>query len=314
LTFSPGVTSQTFAVSIVNDAADEVDETVMVALSNPGNAQLGAPNQATLTIVDDDEPVPPPEVRFSAATYSVDEGAGSVEITIVLSAAIDRRVSVEFATSGGTADVGSDYEAAGSTVNVRRGTTSQTVTIDIVDDAVDEEDETVVLVLRNPTNAVLGTPVQAVLAIIDNDTTPPPASSVFLSEILPVPGGTDWDGDGTANELDEWVELYNAGPVPVDLAGWQVADGAVDSSTPYRIAADMVLDPGAFLVLYRQKTGLELGDGGDTVRLLDPAGQVVDSVTFGEIGADASYARGRAGGWYVTPLPTPGAKPVPVES
>jgi hypothetical protein len=199
---------------------------------------------------------------------------------------------------------------ASGTLVFEIGITSRTFSVEIVDDATDEEDETVGLALRNPANAVLGTPAEAVLAIIDNDTTPPPTSSVLLSEILPVPDETDWDGDGAVNELDEWIELYNAGAVPVDLAGWQVAD----DGTPYQFPADMILAPDAFLVLYRQKTGLDLGDDGDTVRLIAPSGSVVDSVTFGAIDANASYTRGKAGGWYVTPLPTPGAKPVPIES
>ena len=54
LTFNPGITSQTFQVSIVADTSVENDETVNLSLSNPHNADLGTPNQATLTILNDD--------------------------------------------------------------------------------------------------------------------------------------------------------------------------------------------------------------------------------------------------------------------
>ncbi|MGH2593546.1 MAG: Calx-beta domain-containing protein, partial [Anaerolineae bacterium] len=54
LTFTPGVTSQTFAVFITNDALDEPNETVNLTLSGPVNATLGAPNPGTLAIVDND--------------------------------------------------------------------------------------------------------------------------------------------------------------------------------------------------------------------------------------------------------------------
>jgi hypothetical protein len=54
LVFLPGQTSQRFTVPIDDDVLDEPDETVNLALSNPSNAALGAPNIATLTIVDDD--------------------------------------------------------------------------------------------------------------------------------------------------------------------------------------------------------------------------------------------------------------------
>jgi hypothetical protein len=306
LTFSPGATSRTFAVSIVDDGVDETDETVALVLSNAVYAQLGTPHQATLTIVDDDEPPPLPEVRFSAATYSVGEGAGAATIAVVLSGVSDGTVTVDYATSDGTARAGSDYTPANGTLTFAPGVTSRAFTVSIVDDGADEEDETVALALSSPTNAVLGAAWKGALVIIDDDTTPPAPSSVRLNEILPAPGGTDWDGNGTADELDEWIELYNAGTAPINLSGW-LLDDAEDGSAPYPTPAGVVLEPGAFLVLYRQKTGIVLDDGGDTVRLLDASGQAVDAVTFGAVGADASYNRSESGSWYVGPLPSPGA-------
>ncbi len=57
LAFALGVTSLTFTVSITDDLTVEEDETVTLTLSNPGNASLGTPNPATLTIANDDWPV-----------------------------------------------------------------------------------------------------------------------------------------------------------------------------------------------------------------------------------------------------------------
>ncbi len=52
---------KSFQVTIVNDDADEPDETFTVTLSNPqGGATLGAPAAAVVTILDDDEPAPGP--------------------------------------------------------------------------------------------------------------------------------------------------------------------------------------------------------------------------------------------------------------
>jgi hypothetical protein len=305
LTFGPGVTSRTFAVNIVDDAVDEADETLILTLSNPVYAQLGAPYQATLTIVDNDEPPPPPEVRFSATTYSVDEGAGTATITVLLDGVSDRTVKVDYATSDGTARAGSDYTSANGTLSFDPGVTSQTFAVSIVDDGADEEDETIALTLSGPTHAVLGVPSQAVLAIIDDDTTPPVSASVRVNELLPVPGGTDWDGNGIADELDEWIELYNAGTTQVDLGRWLI-DNAQNGSAAYQIPAGVVLDPGAFLVLHRQKTGIILHNDGGKVRLVDTSGRVVDEVTFGTVDADVSYNRSESGSWYVSPLPSPG--------
>ena len=44
-------------------------------------------------------------------------------------------------------------------------------------------------------------------------------SPVVLNEFLPSPA-SDWDGDGTANAEDEWIEFYNPSDAWIDLSGW----------------------------------------------------------------------------------------------
>src|ERR1700676_5243289 len=60
LTFSPGVTSQSFNVPIIDDSAVKSNSTVNLALSNPTNATLGEIRTAPLSITD-----PDPWVQFS---------------------------------------------------------------------------------------------------------------------------------------------------------------------------------------------------------------------------------------------------------
>jgi hypothetical protein len=90
------------------------------------------------------------------------------------------------------------------------------------------------------------------------------------------------------------------------LGGWTL-DDAEEGNASYVLPAGVALDPGAFLVLYRQETGICLDDGGDTVRLLDALGQVVDAVTFGPLESDTSYSRSELGDWRASLLPSPGA-------
>ncbi|MBN1673980.1 MAG: lamin tail domain-containing protein [Kiritimatiellae bacterium] len=54
LTFSPGQTSKNVAITIVDDDQEEGDETVVVSLSGPSNAQLGTRVTHTYTIQDND--------------------------------------------------------------------------------------------------------------------------------------------------------------------------------------------------------------------------------------------------------------------
>jgi uncharacterized repeat protein (TIGR01451 family) len=177
LTFNPGEISQTFDVPILDDALEEGDETVTLELSNPDNGTLGAPIVATLFIVDDE--LQQPLVQFSAATYSVSEGAGMATISVTLSSASTETVAVDYATSGGTATAGSDYTVVSDTLTFDPGEISQTFDVAILDDVMVESDETVGLALSNPSNSVLGTPVAATLTISDDD-----AFRIYLPLVL----------------------------------------------------------------------------------------------------------------------------------
>src|SRR5205823_10792604 len=170
LSFAAGVTSKTFAIPIVKDTLDESDETVNLTLSNPtGGATLGTPDTAVLTIIDNDSGG---VLQFSSATYSVNEGvlSGKAVIKVTRSGGSASGVTVNYSTSDGTATAGFDYTATSGTLTFGAGVTSKTFAIPIVNDTLDEPDETVNLTLSNPTGgATLGTPDTAVLTIIDND-------------------------------------------------------------------------------------------------------------------------------------------------
>lgn len=54
LVFAPGALTQTFSVATIDNSANDDDRTVILTLSDPANAELGAPNPATLIIGDDE--------------------------------------------------------------------------------------------------------------------------------------------------------------------------------------------------------------------------------------------------------------------
>src|SRR6185503_11373725 len=96
-------------------------------------------------------PPSPGTVQFSAASYNVGEAGGSATITVTRVNGSDGAVSVDYATSNGTATAGSDYTAASGTLNFANGETSKTFSVPVTDDVLDEPDETVNLTLSNPT-------------------------------------------------------------------------------------------------------------------------------------------------------------------
>ena len=157
-------------VPILDDNVDETDETVNLTLSNPTNASLGTPDdKAVLTIVDDEGL---PVISFNTATYTVGEGGGTATLTVSMSRASASNVTVKYATNDGTATAGSDYTAASGTLTFAPGETSKSISVAIANDNLDEDDETVNVVLSNPSGAILGTPFNAQLTITDNDATP----------------------------------------------------------------------------------------------------------------------------------------------
>ncbi len=142
---------------------------------------------------------------------------------------------------------------------------------------------------------------------------------VRINEILPAPA-RDWNGDGVVNEGDEWIELYNATDVTINLSGWFLATGIgdsdaqtgrVDTGEAYLIPTGVELSPGAYIILYHQQTGLHLPDAGGQVRLLSPSRTPIESVPFGQLGADASYSRDEEGSWHSDWPPTPGGPNLP---
>ncbi|WP_017663385.1 PA14 domain-containing protein [Baaleninema simplex] len=72
-----------------------------------------------------------------------------------LSAPSDDPVTVEYVTRDGTAAAGDDYRATSGTVTFDPGTVEQTVTVSLQGDGAIEDDETLSLVLQNPSEAIV---------------------------------------------------------------------------------------------------------------------------------------------------------------
>ncbi|HXG10778.1 MAG TPA: Calx-beta domain-containing protein, partial [Gemmataceae bacterium] len=189
-----GITTATITVSVVNDSLDEDDETVIVTLGTPTNAVLGAITQHTLTILDDD-----PEPSLSISDVTVTEGdSGQVQavFTVSLSAPSGRSITVNYATQDGTAQAGTDYSAVTASLFFGAGQTSQTITVPVLGDTLDEDDETFFVNLSNPFRAILADG-QGQGTIIDND----PEPSLTIGEV------TVTEGDSSAVQAVFTVSL-----------------------------------------------------------------------------------------------------------
>jgi hypothetical protein len=111
-----------------------------------------------------------PSVQFGAPRYAIGEDGGVATITVTRTEGSIGTVTVPFATTGDTATAGSDFTATSGTLSFAPGETSKTFTVPIFNDADGEGDESLVLVLGDPTGGAFpGGPVAAQLRINAND-------------------------------------------------------------------------------------------------------------------------------------------------
>ncbi len=174
VTFGTGETIKTFSVPLIDNALPDGTRTLNLTLSAPGGgASLGAPSTAMLTIIDDEL-----SFAFAATNYSVVEGAGQATVTVELSGINAVPVTVNYATSDGTATAGLDYTATTGTLVFPAGGAATTVrtknfAVPILQDTLAEGTETVNLTLSAPTPVgvarVVAARSTAVLSILDDD-------------------------------------------------------------------------------------------------------------------------------------------------
>ena len=97
----------------------------------------------------------PPSISVADAT--VTEAAGAVlAFTVSLSRSSGSNVTVDYATSDGTATAGADYTATSGTLTISAGSTSASVNVMVLDDSHDDGGETLTLTLSNASNGTLG--------------------------------------------------------------------------------------------------------------------------------------------------------------
>ncbi len=158
-----------------------------------------------------------------------------------------------------------------------------------------------------PSMSVTPTPTPTVTPTATLSPTPVTPGFITLNEFLPAPKNVDFNGDGEANLLDEYIELYNPHDSPLSLDGWMLDDGE-GGSRPWRLPGGTIIGARDFLLFFRSETGVVLNNDGDDVRLISPDGQVIDAFTYLEAQWDQPWSRtvDGSGGWTILYPPSPG--------
>ncbi|MCP4348818.1 MAG: hypothetical protein GY795_25345 [Desulfobacterales bacterium] len=164
LTFNPGVTAQTFAVTVNSDTRNETDENFYVNLSAPSNADI-SDSQGIGTITNDDTQ---PSVTLGLSWNILAEDSGTATLTATLSDPSFEDVTVNFDFSGSATGQGTDYTASGNSVVIPAGMSDNSITLTGNNDFLDEDNETVIIDIGSVVNGTeLGT--QQVTAVIADD-------------------------------------------------------------------------------------------------------------------------------------------------
>jgi len=145
-----GDTSVSWTLTGTTDTKLEDDETIQIAVTKvTTNATIeNGTQQETLTLTD--ETTPTVSLSINDVTTTNESNA---DLTVTLSAASTETITVDYASSDGTATVGSDYTATSGTLTFSPDDTSKTFTVPILTDNIEENDETVTLTLSNASNA-----------------------------------------------------------------------------------------------------------------------------------------------------------------
>ena len=155
MTFAPGQTSQTVAVSVKGDTVNEANEGFFVSFSSPTNATIGGfYGLGSVTITNDD--AVPVVVPGAVSVVEGNSGAKTVLVPVSLSAVSGQTVTASWSTVNSSAVAPGDYVTASGTVTFAPGQTSQTVAVSVKGDTVNEANEGFFVSFSNPTNATIG--------------------------------------------------------------------------------------------------------------------------------------------------------------
>ena len=182
------------------DTDDGLDLTSIVIVTGPGNGTVAVNTNGTVTYAHDGSDtaadsftynirdnsgavsntagvaitvtpaVPPSSIQAGIYDSTVVEGADDLEFVVSLSAASSEIVSVDYATTNGTAEAGTDYIATGGSIRFAPGELRKFITVAVLNNAsaATVTNKNMQLVLSNPQNTEISDDT-ATGTIIDNN-------------------------------------------------------------------------------------------------------------------------------------------------
>ncbi|NJD56330.1 MAG: hypothetical protein FIA94_07995, partial [Nitrospirae bacterium] len=137
-----------------------------------------------------------PSVTFGSAAQTTVNESGAAPLTVQQSSASGEAVTVPFTVNGSSTATGGgvDYHITASPIAIAAGSTTANITISLISDTLNENNETVVVDMGAPTNAVRGAITTHTLTITDDD----PAPTVIFTTSSQATAGEDGTATITA--------------------------------------------------------------------------------------------------------------------
>lgn len=300
ITIPNGSTSASFTLAALGDGITEGTETGTLTIStiSPG-LFIGAGNTLNYEIT---EPEGISFVSFSSTSQTITEGQSDITIQLDIQPAPSSQQTFSIQLTEQSSLTSADYTtnpvavSGLISVTVDAGLSSYSFTFHANDDSEIESPEVLSLSLTGfSSNLQAGLNSTADLTILDNDATPV-VSDLYINEVMASNTGTITDENG---EFDDWIEIYNDAATPADLAGLSITDD-ITQPTKYVFptgSASTVIEAGGFKLIWADNTTAQgplhtnftLTPAGEYVGLYAATGEVIDSLSYEQLGPDESY-------------------------
>ncbi len=215
-----GATNVLVSLGTIDDAIVEGNETALTTITGviSGPATLGTPVTATNTTIDNDTAT----VSIASTTNGSETGPANGAMTLTMTKVSKTATTINYGVTG-TATPSSDYTTLPGSISIPALTASVTLPIVVLDDAIDDNAETVRVALTSTSNTrvTVGAPNNAINTITDDDTIGlvVSGSPVSVAE------------SGTTGNVDVVLTSQPTGPVTVSVTGNVPAEATLSSTS-----------------------------------------------------------------------------------